>query len=278
MSSSSAPQLEPTGNAAPKLAQFAETQSFKLTEPPNVGWKVGDGLSDTQLGRDWKSDEELGWKTWDMAQTSPSDATQILNSTVVPRPIAFVSTLSAENKPNLAPFSFFQVVAYHPPIVSVSFRLAPRIPKNTRDNILATKEFVVNLISEPFVEAANETSVEAPADVSEWDISGLTQEPSVHIKPARVKESAVSLECELFQSQDIFPDGATVPSATLVLGRVKYIHVRNTVLRSDGLRADPAMLRAVSRLGSKTYGRLGEGFELKKPEWDEVRPQLSSRE
>jgi flavin reductase (DIM6/NTAB) family NADH-FMN oxidoreductase RutF len=70
-------------------------------------------------------------------------------------------------------------VAYHPPIVSVSFRLSPRIPKNTRDNILATKEFVVNLISEPFVEAANETSVEAPADVSEWDISGLTQEPSV---------------------------------------------------------------------------------------------------
>jgi Flavin reductase like domain len=70
-------------------------------------------------------------------------------------------------------------VAYHPPIVSVSFRLSPRLPKNTRDNILATKQFVVNLISEPFAEAANETSVEAPADVSEWDISGLTQEPSV---------------------------------------------------------------------------------------------------
>lgn len=281
MSSSSAPQPTSTGNA-PKLAPFAETQLFRITEPPNVGWKVGDGLSNTPLGRDWKSDEELGWKTWDMAQTSPSDATQILNSTVVPRPIAFVSTLSAENKPNLAPFSFFQVVAYHPPIVSVSFRLPPRIPKNTRDNILATKEFVVNLISEPFVEAANETSVEAPADVSEWDISGLTQEPSVHVKPARVKESPVSLECELFQSQDIFPDGATVPSATLVLGRVKYIHVRNSVLRSDGLRADPAKLRAVSRLGSKTYGRLGEGFDLKKPEWDEVRPILeaerSSRE
>jgi flavin reductase (DIM6/NTAB) family NADH-FMN oxidoreductase RutF len=70
-------------------------------------------------------------------------------------------------------------VAYNPPIISVSFRLSPRQPKNTRDNILATKQFVVNLISEPFVEAANETSVEAPADVSEWDISGLTQEPSV---------------------------------------------------------------------------------------------------
>jgi flavin reductase (DIM6/NTAB) family NADH-FMN oxidoreductase RutF len=277
MSSSSAPPPN-----VPKLAPFAETQPFRLTEPPNVSWKVGDGLLNTPLGRDWKTDEELGWKTWDMAQTSPSDATQMLNSTVVPRPIAFVSTLSAENKPNLAPFSFFQVVAYHPPIISVSFRLSPRLPKNTRDNILATKQFVVNLISEPFAEAANETSVEAPADVSEWDISGLTQEPSVHVKPARVKESAVSLECELFQSQDIFPDGATVPSATLVLGRVKYMHVRHSVLRSDGLRADPAKLRAISRLGSTTYGRVSEGFDLKKPEWDEVKQileaQRSSRE
>jgi len=172
---------------------------------------------------------------------------------------------------------FFQVVAYRPPIVSVSFRLSPGIPKNTRDNILATKEYVVNLISEPFIEAANETSVEAPADVSEWDISGLTQEPSVHVKPARVKESPVSLECELFQSQDIFPDGATVPSATLVLGRVKYIHVRNSVLESDGLRADPAKLRTVSRLGGATYGRLCEGFDLKRPKWEEVRSILEAQ-
>ncbi|KAI0000381.1 hypothetical protein BJV77DRAFT_1058007 [Russula vinacea] len=224
----------------PKLAPFADTQPFRLTGPPNVGWKVGDGLLNTRLGRDWKTDEELGWKTWDMAQTSPSDATQMLNSTVVPRPIAFVSTLSTENKPNLAPFRYGTcLVAYHPPIV-------------------------MNLISEPFAEAANETSVEAPADVSEWDISGLTQEPSVHVKPARVKESAVSLECELFQSQDLFPDGATVPSATLVLGRVKYMHIRHS-------------LRAISRLGSTTYGRVSEGFDLKKPEWDEVKQILETQ-
>ena len=68
-----------------------------------------------------------------------------------------------------------------------------------------------------------------------------------------------------------------MPSATLVLGRVKYIHVRNSVLRSDGLRADPAKLRAVSRLGSKTYGTLGEGFDLRKPEWDEVRPIVEAQ-
>jgi len=272
MSSGSSPQ-----SSTPKLAPFAQAHPFRLTEPPNIDWKVGDGLSKTPLGRDWKTDVELGWKTWDMALTSPADATQILNSTVVPRPIAFVSTLSAEDIPNLAPFSFFQVVAYNPPIISVSFRLLPRQPKNTRDNILATKQFVVNLISEPFVEAANETSVEAPADVSEWDISGLTQEPSLHVKPARVKESAVSLECDLFQSQDIFPDGATVPSATLVLGRVRYVHVRNSVLRPDGLRADPAKLRPVSRISGATYARLGEGFDLRRPEWGDIKQILEAQ-
>jgi len=135
----------------------------------------------------------------------------------------------------------------------------------------------VNLISEPFAEAANETSVEAPPDVSEWDISGLTQEPSLHVKPARVRESAVSMECELFQSQDIFPDGATLPSATLVLGRVKYVHVRNAVLRSNGLSADPAKLRPISRISGMTYARLGEGFDLKRPEWSDVKQILDTQ-
>ncbi|KAI0305575.1 hypothetical protein B0F90DRAFT_1624966 [Multifurca ochricompacta] len=273
MGSNSGP---PSGK--PKLAPFAEVHPFRLTEPPNARWKVGDGLSNTSLGKKWKNDEKQGWKTWEMAKTSPSDATQILNSTVIPRPIAFVSTLSTENSPNLAPFRYdLCLVSYNPPIISVSFRLAPRQPKNTRDNILATKEFVVNLISEPFIEAANETSVEAPANVSEWDVSGLTQESSVHVKPPRVKESAVSLECELFHSQDIFPDGIMVPSATLILGRVKYVHVRNSVLQPDGLRADPAKLRPTSRIGGQTYARLGEGFDLKRPEWSCVKQVLRAK-
>ncbi|KAF8263499.1 hypothetical protein EI94DRAFT_1596845 [Lactarius quietus] len=261
------------GNAV-ELAPFTSAHPFKLTEPPNKYWKVGDGLSVTPLGQDWRADEELGWKTWEMAKTSTADTTQILNSTVIPRPIAFVSTLSAENSPNLAPFRYGGL---QPPMISVSFRLSPRQPKNTRDNILATKEFVVNLISEPFVEAANETSVEAPADISEWDVSGLTQEPSVHVKPPRVKESAVSLECELFQSQDIFPDGSTVPSATLVLGRVRYVHVRHSVLQADGLRANPAKLRPISRISGLTYARLGEGFNLQRPEWSDVKGVLEAK-
>jgi len=120
----------------------------------------------------------------------------------------------------------------------------------------------------------------------------------VHVKPARVKESAVSLECEvrtrlidlyvrlniltyhahqLFQSQDIFPDGGTVPSATLVLGRVRYVHVRNYVLQHDGLRANPAKLRPISRISGLTYARLGEGFNLQRPEWSDVKRVLEAK-
>ena len=85
---------------------------------------------------------------------------------------------------------------------------------------------------------------------------------------------------QLFQSQDIFPDGppgATLPSATLVLGRVKYVHVRNAVLRSDGLSADPAKLRPISRISGMTYARLGEGFDVKRPEWSGVKQILDAQ-
>ncbi|KAH9013746.1 hypothetical protein EDB85DRAFT_1899577 [Lactarius pseudohatsudake] len=213
------------------LAPFARAHPFRLTEPPNKNWKVGEGLPENTTGA--RLESRRGTRMEDMGDGKDIGG-----------------------------------VWYTPP---VSFRLSPRQPKNTRDNILATKEFVVNLISEPFVEAANEASVEAPADISEWDVSGLTQIPSVHVKPARVKESA------LFQSQDIFPDGSTIPSATLVLGRVRYVHVRNSVLQPDGLRANPAKLRPVSRISGLTYARLGEGFNLQRPEWSDVKRVLEAK-
>jgi flavin reductase (DIM6/NTAB) family NADH-FMN oxidoreductase RutF len=93
--------------------------------------------------------------------------------------------------------TFQYKVSHNPPLLSVSFSLSPRRPKDTRENILATKEFTVSIISEPFVEAANATSIEAPSDVDEWLVSGLTMEKSVGVKPAYVKESAVSMECEV---------------------------------------------------------------------------------
>ncbi|EKM54126.1 uncharacterized protein PHACADRAFT_96449, partial [Phanerochaete carnosa HHB-10118-sp] len=125
---------------------------------------------------------------------------KLLTSAVIPRPIAFVSTVSSDDIPNLAPMSYFSLVspcitrvpltailtgllniqiAHNPPLLSVSFSLSPGKPKDSRENILSTKEFTVSIISEPLVEAANACSVNAPPDVDEWVVSGLTPESSV---------------------------------------------------------------------------------------------------
>ncbi|KAI0051206.1 hypothetical protein FA95DRAFT_1580759 [Auriscalpium vulgare] len=248
------------------LPPFSPSSAYKPTQAPNPAWQLGEGLSTrTPLEKKWRDEGDLGWKTWDMGLTSNSDAYKLLGSAITPRPIALVSSVSASGIPNLAPFRYelHSKVAYNPPLISLSFTLSPRRPKDTRENILATKEFVVNLISEPFVAAANSTSVESPQDTDEWKVSGLTGETSVHVKPRRVRESAVSLECELYNFQDIYPDGSETPSTSLVLGRVRYVHVRNSVLQDDGLQVDAAKLRIVSRLGGATYARLGESFDLK---------------
>ncbi|KAI0315139.1 hypothetical protein OF83DRAFT_1133414 [Amylostereum chailletii] len=212
-----------------------------------------------------------------MRRNKYRDMYKMLSSAITPRPIAFVSTVASDGVRNLAPFSFFNMVAFLPPLVSISMTLSPQRPKDTRENILATKEFVLNLISEPFAEAANATSVEAPAEVDEWIVSGLTEEPSTTVKPGRVRESAVSLECELYSYQDIYPDGADVPSTTIILGKVKVAHVRNAVLQADGLQLDPAKLRVISRLGGSTYARVGEGFDIARPSWKEVKKEMGDK-
>jgi len=112
------------------------------------------------------------------------------------------------------------------------------------------------------------TSVEAPAEVDEWILSGLTQEPSESVKPARVRESSVNLECELYFSKDI-PVAGPEPriGTTLILGLIKRAHVRENVLAEDGKTVDARKLKALSRLGGVTYGTQGNLFELERPRW-----------
>ncbi|KAF8210356.1 hypothetical protein K438DRAFT_1711027 [Mycena galopus ATCC 62051] len=179
---------------------------------------------------------------------------KLLTSAIIPRPIALVSSLSADGVPNLAPFSYFSMVGHVPPLVSVSFSLSPKVPKHTRDNIMATKEFTVNIVSEAMAEAANATAVDAPVD--EWILSGLTMSPSTLVKPACVLESAVSLECELYFLKDLSPPNSERITTTVVLGLIKKAHVHESVLDARGTGVDPAKLRPISRLGSKTYARV----------------------
>jgi len=124
----------------------------------------------------------------------------------------------------------------------------------------------VNIISEPFVENANVTSVDAPSDVGEWALSGLTKAPSKYVKPARVKESAFSMECELFGTHEIIHPETGQNSATIILGLVKFIHIRNDVITPRGT-VDPIKFKPVSRMGDISYARIGDLFRLPRPVW-----------
>ncbi|KAH9846455.1 hypothetical protein C2E23DRAFT_949336 [Lenzites betulinus] len=192
----------------------------------------------------------------------------LLISGIVPRPIAFVSSVSESGAESLAPFSWSNQVTHNPPIISVSCSARPQGGlKDTASNIKATKGFTVNIISEPFVENANVGCIDAPPDFDEWPLTGLTKAPSVRVKASRVLESAFSMECELFQAVDIIHPTSGVHTATLILGLVKYIHVRKDVLNERGL-VDYAKLRPVARLGDITYARVGDAFRLPRQAWE----------
>ncbi|KAH9944685.1 flavoprotein oxygenase [Amylocystis lapponica] len=270
-SSTSVPRSILPARTMSSLPPFTPGPQFKATEGPNPAWKWGEGLAPeaSELAKQWKEDEKQGWKSWTLRETHGKDVYLLLASALIPRPIAFVSTIGADGVRNLAPMSYFSLIAHEPPMVGLSFALWAGIPKNTRDNIIATKEFTVSIISEPFLEAANACSIDAPASIDEWLVSGLTPAPSETVKPAWVKESGVSFECELFQYQHLSAPNSIEVSTTFVMGSIKRVHARNAVLMPDGVNIDPAKLRPMSRLGGFTYARLGEGIDMGIPMWAE---------
>lgn len=215
--------------------------------------------------------EKAGWKTVDTAKEDPRKLYGLMLSGIVPRPVAFVSTISEDGATNLAPYSWFNQVSAFPPVISVSCTRSADLTrvKDTVRNVKSTKGFTVNIISEPWIAQANVCSVDAPEDFSEWPISGLTKAPSIHIKAPRVKESAFSMECELLQAIDIQDTETSEVTTTLILGFVKYIHVRNDVLDERG-NVDPGKLKPVARLGGTRYARINEGYNIKRHNWREV--------
>jgi len=246
-----------------------EAREFRTTRNPNPSWKFGEKIEATAEGRRWMEGVKHGWKVID---TSLAEEKRRLYATlingVVARPVAFVSTVSATGVENLAPYSYFSLVSSDPPVISVSCtNYGPTRRKDSAQNICDTKGFTVNIISEPWIEQANACSVDCPPDVSEWEISGLTKEPSLSVKAARVRESAFSMECELLQAIDILDPKNHVPKNTLILGSIKYIHVRNDVLDARG-NADIAKLKPVSRIGGINYALIKDVFPLPRPSWE----------
>lgn len=198
-------------------------------------------------------------KVIDPGDLAPRALHELLTGTVVPRPIALVSTVSAEGVGNLAPFSFFNGVSSRPPLISLSIARRRDGEKDTMRNVRATKEFVVNVVDRAILGAAVTTSGDHPAAVDEFTVSGLTPLASDKVAPPRVAESPVHLECVLV---DLFdqPGGAPV---SLVIGRVLRFHVARRVWRDGAV--DPEALDPAARLGGTLYAGLGELVSLDRP-------------
>ena len=204
---------------------------------------------------------------------SPSDLSHselygILLNSVAPRPIAWVSTISASGNLNLAPFSFFNVVCVDPPLLA--FAPGRRRPKeadasrgeakDTLRNIRETEEFVVNIVTYELREAMNLTSGEYDASVNEFELAKLSPQPSKVVRPPRVAESPVSFECRLHQILDF----STVPtSGSLVIGQIVSIHMNDAHLK-DG-RLDRNSLDLIGRMGGLQYTRTTQRFEMVRP-------------
>jgi flavin reductase (DIM6/NTAB) family NADH-FMN oxidoreductase RutF len=188
-----------------------------------------------------------------------------LLGSVAPRPICFASTIDAEGKPNLSPFSFFNVFGSKPPILifSPARRVRDNSIKHTLENIYATKEVVINVVSYNIVQQMNLASCEYGKGVSEFGKAGFTPLPSELVKPFRVKESPVQMECKVLQVIETGKEGG---AGNLIICEMVCMHIDDNVLTEDG-KIDPHKIDLVARMGADYYCRASGSavFEVNKP-------------
>jgi flavin reductase (DIM6/NTAB) family NADH-FMN oxidoreductase RutF len=198
----------------------------------------------------------------DAATLSSRDAYRLLIGSVVPRPIAWVSTVSAAGVGNLAPYSFFTAITSSPPTLCFSPIHRAGEPKDTLRNVRETGEFVVNVVSEDVAEAMNATSEEVPFDVDEMPLASLTPAPSRFVRPPGVAEAPIRMECRLDQ---LVPVGRGPGAATLVIGEILAWHVRDDLFDAERMRIRVDRLRAIGRLAGDWYARTRDQFEMVRP-------------
>lgn len=192
----------------------------------------------------------------DPASISPGALYNVMIGIVVPRPIAFVSTVGESGGFNVAPFSYFNAITNRPPLIGISITPRKDGPKDTLRNLRATGDFVVNTVDEALHAKAVHASGDWPGDVDEFALTGLTPVPSDLVRAPRVGESPVSLECRVFREIEL-------GTAIFVVGEILRLHVRDDVL-TDG-RVDVAKLRPVGRLGGDGYSIVREVLHLPRP-------------
>lgn len=192
----------------------------------------------------------------DPSRLSPGELYRFMISVVVPRPIAFVSTVSAAGVLNVAPFSYFNAITNQPPLLGISINRRGGVPKDTARNIEQTGEFVVNTVDEALGARMVEASGEWPEDVDEFALTGLTPVASDLVRPPRVGEAPVSMECRLFKLVEL---GATC----FAVGEILRAHVKDEVV-TEG-RVDIEKLRPLARLGGDAYSVVRGVIHMPRP-------------
>ncbi len=191
----------------------------------------------------------------------PKNIYKMMTSIIVPRPIAWISTVSPEGVNNLAPFSYYAGISSDPPLIIVSIgSKEPGVKKDTWRNIEETGEFVINLVTRELLEEMNISSIPFDRDIDEFEKTGLTPAPSTFIKAPRVKESPVNIECKKYEIIQIGKMG-------IILGQILNFHVRDDILNEKGY-VETTELEIIGRLGGANYCLITKEntFELKRPD------------
>ncbi len=199
-----------------------------------------------------------GTTSFDVTRLTPRETYKLLIGTVVPRPIAWVTTVDNEGRVNAAPYSFFNCLSADPPILALGVENWPDMRfKDTAQNIRATEEFTVNIVSDALAEAMNVTATPFPTEVNELQQAGLTAVPGTHVSSPRIGEAPVAFECRRHVSV------AVGKSREIILGRVLAIHIRSDLVDPATHYVDQIGLDAIGRMGGHGYARTREQFDLK---------------
>ena len=205
------------------------------------------------------------FKTINLKDIKTSEAQNYLNHAIAPRPICFASTIDAQGNVNLSPFSFFNLFSTNPPVVifSPARRVRNNTIKHTLQNILEVPEVVINIVDYDMIQQVSLSSCEYPKETDEFIKSGFTKEPSLLVKPPRVKESPVQMECKVLEVKHLGTEGG---AGNLIICEIMMMHINENVLGENG-KIDQLKLHHVARLGGNWYAKINADnlFEVEKP-------------
>jgi len=187
---------------------------------------------------------------------------KLLTGSIIPRPIAFVTSKSKDDVINGAPFSYFSIVSSNPPMISLSIQRAGGKQKDSARNIVEQGEFVVHIVDEENVEKVNQTAANLPPDESEIALAELTEVKSSMISVPGVKEAKIRMECVLEHALEVGGD-EEAPGCDVIIGKVVQFHIEDHLIENG--RIDAVGLGAVSRLAGSSYAKIGETFSIERP-------------